>query len=234
VRQSSPIASYLYAIRDELGFDAALSRRVLTEVEDHLWSAAEGHGVPSHESEERAIANFGDAAELARQYLAVSLLGQVRRTGAVMLAALTGIFVAMKARVAWYELVHWPPGEAWSALRAAGLALDRYGFLIAIALALVGVAYIGTRRVPRRFDPSYGNELSRCVRLCCGVTGALVFSVVTETALTGIRLWETQWSATASVPIASLAVEVVAVIILVLQVRIMSGRMHAASSLLEP
>jgi hypothetical protein len=232
VRKSSLIASYLDAVACELGSDAALSRRVLAEMEDHLWSATEAFGAPSDENQRRAIANFGDAAELARQYLMASLLMQLRRTGAVMLAALIGIFIAMKARVAWYAFVDWPRGEGWSAVRAAGLSLDRYGFMLAITLAAASLVYVGTRRAPRRFQASYGKELNRSVRLCCGVAAALAFSITTEMVLTGIRLFETQWSVVSCVPIVSLAVEAVAAILFGLQIRIMFRRINAASSLL--
>ena len=232
MRQSCPIASYLEAVERGLGFDSTLSCRVLAEMEDHLWSATEAIGTPSHENQRRAIANFGDASELARQYLTASLLTQLRQTGAVMLAALIGIFIAMKARVAWYVFVDWPSGEGWSAVRAAGLSLDRYGFVLAIALAAACLVYVGTRRAPHRFQASYGKELNRCVRLCCGVAAALAFSIGTEMVLTGIRLFETQWSVASCVPIVSLAVEAIAAILFVLQIRVMFRRINAASSLL--
>lgn len=45
----------------------------------------------------------------------------------------------MKARVMWYELMQWESNAEWAAVRATGLAIDRYGFLAAISTALIGL-----------------------------------------------------------------------------------------------
>jgi hypothetical protein len=43
---------------------------------------------------------FGDAREIASQYSALSLLRQTRRTGAVVVLAVAGIYLTMKGRLA--------------------------------------------------------------------------------------------------------------------------------------
>lgn len=112
VRQPSPIADYLDAVTRELSFDTALSRRVCAEIEDHLWEATDGG--QSLENQWQAIANFGDPRELARQYIAASLLRQMRRVGVAMILASTAIFLAMKVRVIWYAFMQSQLNAHWA------------------------------------------------------------------------------------------------------------------------
>jgi hypothetical protein len=227
VRQSGPIADYLDALARELDFDIALSRRVCAEIEDHLWQATDDS--PSTESQQRAVANFGDPRDIARQYMTASLLAQIRRVGLAMIIAVVGIFLAMKARVAWYSLMQWEWNTDWEAVRAVGLAIDRYGFMVAIGIALIGWAYIGTRRAPIRFHVTYNNELSRCIVLCGAAASGLAVSVAIETVLTGIRLFETEWSSASLVPILSLVFEMAAATLLVHDIRTMILRRTAVA-----
>jgi hypothetical protein len=215
----------------ELGFDIALSRRVCAEIEDHLWQATDG--CLSIESQQQAVANFGDPRDLARQYMTASLLTQVRRVGLAMIGASIAIYMAMKARVAWYVLMQWELNTGWEAVQATGLAIDRYGFLAAISIALIGWVYISTRRAPVRFHVTYNKELNRCIVLCGCAAGGLIVSVIVEAVLTGIRLTEMEWCAAASVPILSLVIEMAAAALLVLRIRAMIRRTAVVSSLLE-
>jgi hypothetical protein len=231
VRQSGPIADYLDALARELGFDIALSRRMCAEIEDHLWQAT--NGCLSVESQQQAVANFGDPRDLARQYMTASLLTQVRRVGLAMIGASIAIYVAMKARVVWYALMQWELNAEWEAIRATGLAIDRYGFLAAISIALIGWIYISTRRAPIRLQVTYNKELNRCIALCGAAAGGLIVSITVETVLTGIRLFEIEWCAAALVPILSLIVEIAAAGLLVLRIRAMIRRTAVVFSLLE-
>ena len=71
------IAEYLDALSRELGFDPALGDRVRSEVADHLWESTHNEpGIDPAEAQRRAIAKFGDAREIARQYAASSLFAQ--------------------------------------------------------------------------------------------------------------------------------------------------------------
>jgi hypothetical protein len=101
--RSGPVTDYLAVLARELGFDPALSRRVRGEVEDHLWQAADVRGGRSVENQLQAILSFGEPRELARGYLTASLLAQIRRAGTAMIFAAAAIYLAMKARVAWYD-----------------------------------------------------------------------------------------------------------------------------------
>jgi hypothetical protein len=231
VRQSGPIADYLDALACEFGFDIALSRRVCAEIEDHLWQATDG--CLSIESQQQAVANFGDPRDIARQYMTAFLLTQVRRVGLATIGASIAIYVAMKSRVVWYALMQWELNAEWEAVRAIGLAIDRYGFLAAISIALIGWVYISTRRAPIRLHVMYNKELNRCIVLCGAAAGGLIVSVTVETVLTGIRLFEMEWCAAVLVPILSLIVEMAAAALLVLRIRAMIRRNAVALSFLE-
>lgn len=231
--QSGPIASYVDALAQELSFDAALSRRVRAEVEDHFReAAADAPGGPSPETLRQAIADFGDPRELARQYAAASLLAQMRRVGVVMLLALAGIFAAMEGRVAWYDLVKWQVSDGAKIAGAIGLPIDRSAFMLALGIALIGCGYIGTRRAPAEFHLAYGKELNRCLLLCGAAAAALLLSVATETVLNCFRLFGTGLSAAALVPALSLAAEMAAAGALVLHIRATLRRTAIAASLL--
>ncbi len=219
MREPSPIDTYIETLERELSFDMELSRRVRTEVEDHLSEAAAARSGPSPEAQRRAIENFGDPRDLARQYIAASLLAQVRRSGAVTVLGLIGIFVMMKARVAWYGFTQWESSQSLKMVSAIGLPIDRYAFMLALIIALIGCLYIGARRVPAEFGLAYSKEIKRCMVLCGAVAGALLVAIFIETVLTAIRLWGAGVSAAALVPTLSLAVEIAIATVLIRHVR---------------
>lgn len=229
--QREPIADYLEALTRELSFDRALSRRVCAEAEDHLWQAIDG--CVSLESQRKAVADFGDPRAIARQYATAILLAHIRWVGLAVIGASSAIFLAMKLRVEWYEMMDWKLSAEWETARAVGLALDRCSFIGAITVALVGWVYISTRRAPIQFDGAYSKELNRCIALCEAAAIGLIVSVVMETALAGVRLVEVELCVAASVPILSLVIEMIAAALLVLRIRAMIRRTGAVVSLLE-
>jgi len=234
MQRSNPIADYGAAIARELSFDAALSQRVRAEIEDHLWEAAgAGAGDPSPERQKRAIANFGDPRELALQYAASSLRKQMRRAGTTMVLAVAAIYVAMKGRVAWYSLMQWEVNRTEKLASAIGVPVDRYAFLAAAGIALLGCAYAATRRVPDRLDWTYGKALQRYMVLCAVTAGALLLPIAIETVLTGIRLYGMAWSAASWVPALTLAAEAVAASLLIHQIFATTRRTALALSLLR-
>jgi hypothetical protein len=231
VRRPGPIADYLDALARELGFDIALSHRVCAEVEDHLQQVTDG--CMSIESQQQAVANFGDPHDIARQYITATLLAHIRRVGLAVIGAAAAIFLAMKARLVWYALMQWESNAEWEAVRAIGLAIDRYGFLAAISIALIGWVYITTRRAPIQLDVTYNKELNHCIVLCGAAAAGLIVSVAVEAVLTGIRLFEMEWCAAALVPILSLIIEMAAAALLVLRIRAMIRRTAVAFSVFE-
>jgi len=106
------ISEYVERLARELDFDPSLSRCVRREVEDHLWEAVaadpEGGGL---EAERRAVANFGDSHVIAAQFAVVSLAKHAKRVGVVAVVLIAAVFIAMKARLAWYAVMECPAGE---------------------------------------------------------------------------------------------------------------------------
>ena len=232
MRPPDPITEFAASLAQELAFDPALARRVRAEVEDHLQEAvAEERGDPSGETQRRAIAAFGSAREIARQYAAASLLSQVRRVTALIAVAVIGVFGVMKARIAWYEAMQWQPSQHAQAAGAIGLPIDRWAFVLAFAVALAGMIYAGTRRAPARFQVEYDKELGRSILLCAAVACALSVAVATELVLTGIRFSGSALCASAFVPALSLVLECAAVGSLAICIRTTMLRRAAAARL---
>ena len=231
--RSEPVADYLAALARDHGFDPALSRRVRSEVEDHLWQAAEVRGGRSVENQLQAILSFGEPRELARGYATASLLTQIRCAGAVMVFAGAAIYLAMKARVAWYDWMRWEPNSDFATVSAIALQIDHYATVLALVAALIACAYIATRRAPARINKSYRKQLNRCIVLCSASAGALSVCVATEVVLTGVRQSGMQWCAAAAIPALSLVVEIAAVFGFVFSLHATIRRKALAASLLQ-
>jgi hypothetical protein len=234
MREPSPVTEYLDVLSRELGFDAALSQRVRNEIEDHLWeSIAHEAGVDSIEVQNRAIARFGDSHRIARQYAALSLFSQTRRVGFTALLALVGVYIAMKGRGAWYGLLQWGLSDHLKEVATTWISIDAHAFRIALAIGIIGLGYIGSRRAPISFHEGYRKQVRRCVVLCAAMAGALLASVVTDTILTGLRLFEANLPACGLIPALSVAAEIVLVSALALHIRATMRRTALASALFE-
>ena len=143
------IADYLERLERELCFDRSLSRCVRQEVEDHLWEAVAADSTGNlPEAERRAIANFGDARAIAAQFAIVSLAKQSRRAAVAAVLIIAGVFIAMKARLAWYAAVQWALSSDVRAVGGLVSQIDRYAFWLAIIVGLGGWLYIRSRRDP--------------------------------------------------------------------------------------
>jgi hypothetical protein len=226
------ISDYLDTLTRELSFDIPLARRVRQEVEDHLSEAVaaepEEH---AGEAQRRAIRNFGDPRAIASEYAAQSLFRQTRRVGIVAVVVAAGILVTMNARGAWYGWTQWGVSAELAALRRIGLSIDLYAYAIALAIGLVGWAYIGTRRRAASFDAPYRDQMKRCLLLCAVAAIPLIATVATDTVLTALRLCETEPRLIALVPIVTMAGEIVFAAVLVVQLRKAMKRASLASSL---
>ncbi len=174
------ISEYVERLARELDFDPSLSRCVRREVEDHLWEAVaadpEGGGL---EAERRAVANFGDPHVIAAQFAVVSLAKHAKRVGVVAVVLIAAVFIAMKARLAWYAVMECPAGEM-GGLGDIVVSIDRYAFWLSVFLGMAGWMYIDSRRVPAAFTQEFRGQLSRFFRLCSAATGALIASVISD------------------------------------------------------
>jgi hypothetical protein len=232
--QSSVVADYLDILGRELGYDPLLSRRVRLEVEDHLWEAATNEPGDSAEAQRRAVEKFGDPREIARQYAALSIFSQIRRVAVIIVLALAGIFLSMKGRGAWYSLMHWGFSDQTQFIGAIGLSVTRYAFMLALAIGLVGCAYIGSRRVPTTLHRAYCEQMRHSTTFCVLAGYALLTSVAADVILTTLHLLETKFSAAALIPVLLAGVEIALLGLLFLNIRVAIRRTDCVSSFLHP
>ncbi|MGD9884478.1 MAG: hypothetical protein AB7U95_30685, partial [Reyranella sp.] len=121
---------YGASLRRELALAAALADRLADEVEDHLRDAVEADPAGSSiDAERRAVERFGPAREIAGRFAADSVERQSRRTWLTLLVAVVVTFVAMRLRIMWLDD---------SSAPALAPLIDRYGFLAALAVGVVG------------------------------------------------------------------------------------------------
>src|SRR6185503_6366050 len=176
------------------------------------------------EAERRAVANFGDPRAIASQFAVVSLAKQARRAGVGAVLLIAAVFIAMKARLAWYGVMDCPLLEEMRALSQIVASIDRYAFWLAAVAAIAGWAYIDSRRTPAAFTREYRAQLRRFSLLCSAAAGALIVSVASDAVLTSLRMIGTPWSVAFLVPILSVAVEIACAGVLVSYLLAMARR----------
>jgi hypothetical protein len=220
----SIVTDYLDTLARELGFEPALAWRVRTEVADHLMEAVEGD--PSGTPEERAaraVRAFGDPRAIARDWVALSLLRQTRRTGAMVIVVTAGMFLGMYARVLWSGMLQLTSGTEFARLAQIGRAVDHVAFPGAFAIGILGWALLTLRSSPAAaLDQRW---LRWSLRLSELAAAALIVSVATDALLTAIRL-DGIAPARVLVPLLSLALEIGLAALLVRDVR--AARRRAA------
>jgi hypothetical protein len=234
MQESGVISDYLELLARQLDFDRSLSRSVRQEVEDHLWEAVAADPAGNMlEAQQRAIVNFGDAHVIAAQFALVSLAKQSRRAGIAAILVVGGVFIAMKARVAWYAETQWAISDDMRAVSGIVGLIDRYAFWLSVIVGLGGWAYIRSRRIPPAFDPAYRKQLRRFFLLCTATTVALVVSVISDGVLTALQLLGTQLSVEFLLPILSMAIEIACAGILVFHIRGITLRTAYTAALLK-
>jgi len=228
------IQDYLDGISRELDFDRSLARCVRQEVEDHLWEAVAADPAGNLlEAQRRAVANFGDARVIAAQFAVLSLARQSRRAGVAAVLVVAGIFIAMKARVAWYAATQWAISDDLRAVGGLVGMVDRYAFLLAAIVGLAGWLYIRSREIPAALHPAYRRQLHRFFVLCCTAAAALAVSVVSDAVLTALNLRGTELSAASVVPIISMTIEIACVGMLVFHIYGIAQRAASAAALMK-
>lgn len=228
------IADYLERLARELDFDRSLSRRVRQEVEDHLWEAVAADSTGNTlQAQQRAIASFGDARAIAAQFAVLSLAKYSRRAGVAAVLVIASVFLAMKARVAWYAAMQWAINDDMKAVGGLVVQIDRYSFWLSIIVGLGGWAYIRSRGIPAAFHPAYRRQLRRFFVLCTTAAAALAVSVISDGVLTALQLPGRELSAEFLVPIVSMAVEIGCLGILVFHIRGVALRATSTAALLK-
>jgi hypothetical protein len=228
------ISDYLELLARELDFDRSLSRRVRQEVEDHLWEAVAADSTGNMlQAQQRAVASFGDARAIAAQFAVVSLAKYSKRAAVAAVLVIAGVFLAMKARIAWYAAMQWAISDDMKAVSGLVIQIDRYSFWLSIIAGLGGWAYIRSRRIPAAFHPAYRRQLRRFFLLCITAAAALVVSVLSDGVLTALQLPGRELSAEFLVPIVSMAIEMACVGILVFHIRGIALRTASTAALPE-
>jgi len=214
------IAEYLDTIERALAHDRSLARRVRREIEDHLWEAVAASPEEGPiAAQRRAAASFGDPRAIAAQFAAISLVRRARSTGAVLILVAAGVFLTMKVRVVWYDAMQCVAGNDIGALNGHLLAVDRYAFWLAVVLGIASRLYLGNSGTWDALSPRYRRKLHRFILLAMVAAGALLVSVGSDAALTGLRLAGPGLSPALIVPLASIAVEVAGFALVVLHIR---------------
>jgi hypothetical protein len=202
---------------------------VRQEVEDHLWEAVAADSMgDTFQAQRRAIANFGDARAIAAQFAVISLARHSRRAGVAAVLVIAGVFVAMKARIAWYAAAQWAISDDMRAVGGLVAQVDRYAFWLSLIVGLGGCLYIVSRQIPVAFHPAYRRQLRRFFVLCSAAAAALVVSVISDGVLSALLLFGTEFSAGFLVAIVSMAVVIACVAILVVHIR--GNTLRAAST----
>ena len=227
------ISDYLESLVDALSFDRSLSRRVRQEVEDHLWGAVAAYPRGSGlEAERSAIANFGDPQLIAAQFAMVSLARRTKGVGIALILVIAGVFITMKARIAWYAVMQCAVSDDIRAVSGIVGSIDRYAFWLSVIIGIGGWAYVCGRGIPAEFHPGYRNQLRRFRWLCTAATGALIVSVISDALLTALRLPGAELPAESLLPIFSIAIEVACAGVLVFKIRGITQRATSTAALL--
>jgi hypothetical protein len=163
----------------------------------------------------------------------VSLARHTRRAGIAAVLGIAGVFVAMKIRVGWYASVQWTLPDDVKAISGIVSTIDRYAFWLSVIAGLAALAYIAGRRTTAPFPPAYRKQLRRVVLLCAVATIALVVSVISDGVLTALRLYATELSPRAMIPLVSMAMELVCAGLLVSHARNVTQRTASTAALLE-
>jgi hypothetical protein len=228
------IQDYLERLARELSFDRSLSRCVRQEVEDHLWEAVAADSTgDALAAQQRAIANFGDVRAIAAQFAVLSFARHSRRAGVAAVLVIAGVFIAMKARIAWYAAAQWGISDDMRAVSGFVVQIDRYAFWLSLIVGLGGCVYIVSRQIPATFHPAYRRQLRRFFLLCSVAAAALVVSVISDGVLAALLLRGTDLSAGVLVPIVSMAIEIACVGILVVHIRGITLRVASTAALLN-
>src|SRR5262249_16132376 len=147
VAEPGVIAAYVERLARALEFDPSLLRRVRREVEDHLWEAVSTRPAEdAFEAERRAVMNFGEPEAIAAQFAVISLAKRARKLGIGAIAVIAAVFIAMKARLAWYAVMECSAGQM-GGLGEIVVSIDRYAFWLSVFVGIAGWTYIGSRPI---------------------------------------------------------------------------------------
>lgn len=177
----APIDEYLQALAVRLRGPRRLKADLLAEARGSLEDAAEAYresGLDARDAQARAVADFGDARELAPAYQVELAAGQGRRLALLVATLPAGM---LTADLMWWQTPSTPPKPPHDAFLIMVQALDWTSYAVG-ALALV--ALVSLRRGARQGrDP---RPVVRTLALAALTAGTLIFALGTLAAVESV------------------------------------------------
>ena len=199
-----------------------------------VWEAvAADPSAEGREAQRRAIAGFGDPHLIAAKFAAVSLQKQTRRTGVAVVLIVAGVYIAMKARVAWYALMECAIANDIAAIVQLVGSIDRYSFWLSVVVGVGCWAYSSRGGFQVSLSQKHRGLFRRFIFLCTAATIALVVSVISDAVLTLLRLLKVDLSLEFLIPTLSMLCEILGAGLLVCQIRATAHRAAITRSMLE-
>src|SRR5262249_45946310 len=235
MQESGMIAAYAELLAGKLDFNPSLSRRIRQEVQDHLWEAAAvGPSGNRREAVQRAIASFGDPHVIAAQFATAWLARQTWKVGGTVILVISGVFVAMKARVTWYAAAQWGLSDDVRAVAKSVGLIDACAFWLSVIVGIAACTYLVVRRAPpAALYAAHSSRLRHLLFLSAVSAAALSVSVIGDGVLTALRLVGREVCADFLIPISLMFIEIVSAGILISSVRNIVVRMVHTTALLK-
>src|SRR5262245_41703455 len=235
MQEAGIISAYADLLAGKLLFNPSLSRRVRQEIQDHLWEAtAASPSGNQRDAIQRAIANFGDPHAIAAQFATVWLVRQTWKVGVIVILVISGVFMAMQARVAWYAAEQWGLSDDVRVVAKSVGCIDACAFWLSVIVGIAGSAYLVVRRAPATtLCAGHTSRLRHLLLLSAVSAAALSVSVISDGVLTALRLVGREFSVDFLIPISLMVIEIVSAGMLVLSVRIVFKRMGHTTALIK-
>jgi len=163
------------------------------------------------------VVRFGKPWEIARQYVAASLLQQSRGTVAQLVLVTAAIFAVMNGRGWWYEASHWALSDQFAATAGQVSAIARGVFLAAFTIGVIAWAYV--HRFPEATPLGIYKRFKRGIVLAIAAAALLLCTLAGDVGLTALRLIHSATLPVAIVPITVLAIELGSTLMVILQIR---------------
>lgn len=176
----SAIEAYIGDLGRRLSGPAAAKADLLTEARDGLTDAAEAYregGAGESEAERRAVADFGPAAVIARDYQAeLALRGDIGTLWKVIIGV-------PLIHLSWELTRIWTYGD-WSRMGKPTpewylSVIELFGILVIVSPLIGAVALFGTRRLGRRLDSVRLGKVTRWTVGAAASTNLLALLLLT-------------------------------------------------------
>lgn len=193
---ANPIDAYVAGLGRALRGPRRLRRDLVAEARDGLVDAAEAYeeaGLARPEAERRAVADFGDVAEIAPGYQAELTVAQGRRTVLMLIAVVAAQPLLWRGWWPWFK--SYPEAAGGPAYRLLNEAMPWIGGGTILAAILAALTLgLGSRYVPRERYGTLIRAVGSGVLLTCGTFAGLGIAMCALSpawTLGGSLLWVT-------------------------------------------